>query len=190
MTELSLHIFDIVQNSLRAHSDTVEIAVSIDCGQNGCDFLEIKISDNGYGMTKEQLESAFNPFTRIERGKRNGLGLSLFKEAAEKTGGGTYIQSDCGQGTVVTAKFLLSSIDRLPLGNIALTVRLLATANPDVNICFSYSVFGESFSLSSAGLVDILGDIPLSSREVTDFIEKYIGESISNLNKKYCLKGI
>ena len=190
MTELSLHIFDIVSNSLRAHSDTVEIAVSIDCRQSGCDFLEIEISDNGCGMTEAQLESAFNPLPRIERGKRNGLGLSLFKEAVERTGGNIHIQSEHGQGTVVTAKFLLSSIDRLPLGDIALTVRLLITANPDVNICFSYSVFGESFSLSSAGLVDVLGDIPLSCREVTEFIEQYIGESISNLNKKYFLKGI
>lgn len=68
-SEISLHILDIVQNSISARASSVEITVSID---NASDTLTVIIEDNGFGMTDEELSKAVDPFytTRTTRKKR------------------------------------------------------------------------------------------------------------------------
>lgn len=190
MTELSLHILDIVQNSLKADSTHIEIHICIDRRDNGADFLRIAVSDNGKGMSDGEIKNAFSPISRIKRGVRGGFGLSLLEDAAERAGGNVEIASKTGQGTTVKADFLLASPDRLPLGDIKATIRLIITANTDINTVFVYEVFGESFSLSTAEIADRVGYEYLNSSEVSKFIEQYISEHISALNHKYSLKGI
>lgn len=70
------------------------------------DFVEVSVEDTGIGMSKEQLERVFisegisTPGTANERG--TGLGLILCKEFVEKSGGGLWIESEIGKGTIVT----------------------------------------------------------------------------------------
>lgn len=72
MTELSLHVLDVANNSIRANANLIEIKIII---HRKADLLKIKISDNGCGMDKEQLSKVEDPFftTRTTRGV--GLGI-------------------------------------------------------------------------------------------------------------------
>ena len=51
MKEISLNILDITENSVKAGAELVRILISEDSEK-----LELQISDNGCGMTKEELE--------------------------------------------------------------------------------------------------------------------------------------
>lgn len=64
--------------------------------------VELRISDNGCGMTEEVRKRAFEPlFTTKEAGRGTGLGLPLCRSIADQHGGKITLQSTAGKGTVV-----------------------------------------------------------------------------------------
>ena len=84
MRELSLNVMDVAQNSVRAEASLVFITVE-ESDKN--DFLTITISDNGCGMTEEQVQQVIDPFFTTRTTRKVGLGVPLFKLSAEQTGG-------------------------------------------------------------------------------------------------------
>ena len=66
MEDLSLHILDIVENSIRAKASRVEIKVIEDMAK---DLLMIEIKDNGQGIDEETTKKVLDPFftTRTTR---------------------------------------------------------------------------------------------------------------------------
>ena len=63
-------------------------------------FLEVEITDNGKGMTEEELRKALLPFyTTKARG--TGLGLVMARQAVTRLGGKMEIRSSPGAGTAV-----------------------------------------------------------------------------------------
>jgi signal transduction histidine kinase/CheY-like chemotaxis protein len=67
------------------------------------DFVAMKLSDTGTGMTAEVLARAFEPFfTTKEVGHGSGLGLSQVYGFAHQTGGAAFVESKVGQGTSIT----------------------------------------------------------------------------------------
>ena len=111
LTEISLNILDIAQNSIRACAKLVEIIVS---ARTASDELTIIIKDDGHGMTDEQLNSVTDPFFTTRTTRKIGLGIPFYKMAAECTGGSFSIVSEKNKGTTVTAVFKISHIDRMP----------------------------------------------------------------------------
>ena len=68
--------------------------------------VEVQVRDTGQGMTREVLARALNPFfTTKPQGKGTGLGLSMVYSTVQAHGGTLEIQSEPGQGTVVTTRF-------------------------------------------------------------------------------------
>jgi signal transduction histidine kinase len=59
MLELSMHILDIVQNSLRAQARRVEVRILEDLDQ---DLLRIEVLDDGRGMPPDILKRVIDPF--------------------------------------------------------------------------------------------------------------------------------
>ena len=59
MTEISLNILDIAENSIRAQASLITISVRVD---TQADKLDVTIEDNGCGMTPEQVEHVEDPF--------------------------------------------------------------------------------------------------------------------------------
>ena len=117
MRELSLNVLDIAQNSIAAGASVITMTVEEDAG---ADRLTLSVEDNGCGMTSEQLERVRDPFYTTRTTRPVGMGIPLFRMAAEATGGSLSITSKPGAGTTVTAVFGLSHIDRLPLGDVPL----------------------------------------------------------------------
>jgi K+-sensing histidine kinase KdpD len=135
MEDLSLHILDIVENSIRAHAKKIEIKIIEDKKK---DLLTIEIIDDGKGMDKKTLKNVLDPFFTTKNTRRVGLGLSLLAQSAEESGGSIKIESKPGQGTNVKAVFGYSHIDRKPLGNVNKSLKVLITTNPDINFIYEY----------------------------------------------------
>lgn len=67
------------------------------------DYVVIKVSDNGVGMTREALRRAGEPFfTTKGAGKGTGLGLASAFEFAERCSGRVSIESMREQGTTIS----------------------------------------------------------------------------------------
>jgi signal transduction histidine kinase/CheY-like chemotaxis protein len=75
---------NLISNSIK-YSDTGTIQISI---TNSGNKIKIDVRDNGKGMTTEQLEKVFIPFSRFDGSQEgSGLGLPLSKILAEQNGG-------------------------------------------------------------------------------------------------------
>lgn len=179
LPEISLNILDVAQNSIRAEARLIEISIAID---TTADTLEVIIKDDGCGMTKEQLEKVIDPFFTTRTTRKIGLGIPFFKFAAESTGGSFEINSAPNAGTTVRAVFMLSSIDRMPLGDISATIHALVTLNEERDFVFSYSVDGKSFSLDTRELKKILGDISFNEPEVSKYIRDFLTQNKNEIN--------
>ena len=137
MEDLSLHILDIAENSLRAGAENIDIRLV----ENHADHtLVLEIVDDGRGMDEETLKNATSPFFTTKNGKKFGIGLSLLSQAAEDTGGTMRVEAGKEQGIKITATFQTTHADMKPLGDIAKTVRLLRFTHPKVNLSFEHTV--------------------------------------------------
>ncbi len=180
MREIALHILDIAQNSVTAGAGNVRLEVDENVA---VDSLTVTISDNGCGMTPEFLAQVTDPFTTKRTTRKVGLGIPLFKMAAENTGGSFEISSQPGVGTTVKAVFGYSHIDRQPLGNMAETMLGLVTSYENVDFLYIHKVGDKSFTLDTAELKNILGDVPFSNPDVYLWLSEYIAEGERSLFK-------
>jgi len=130
MRDISLHVMDIAENSVKAGATRVTVRVKED---RKADVLVVEIEDDGEGMDGHTVAQALDPFFTTAAGKRFGLGLPLFCQAAREAGGNMRIDSTPGMGTRISAFFKLSHPDRKPLGDMEKTMRLLGCAHPDVD---------------------------------------------------------
>ena len=172
MKELSLHLLDVAKNSVTAGASHVEIELT----EDGEGWLTIAIRDDGRGMTPEFLAQVTDPFTTTRTTRKVGLGLPLYRMAAEQTGGSLEIQSEVGKGTAVTARFLRRHLDCPPLGDLAGTVAVLIQGSPDIELTYRHTTPNGTVELSTAELREILGDVPLSEPEVFAWIQDYLTE--------------
>lgn len=182
LTELSLNILDVANNSIRAGADLVIIEVGIHKTE---DSLTIKIVDNGHGMTKEQLSQVEDPFFTTRTTRDVGLGIPFLKQAAEITGGTFSIESTPDEKTTVYATFCLSHIDRMPLGDICSTIYSLVLANQELDFLYVFQCDHKGYQLDTRNLRDILGDISFDTPEVAEFIRDYLYENYNETTDGY-----
>ncbi|WZL74681.1 ATP-binding protein [Clostridiaceae bacterium 35-E11] len=180
MKELSLHILDIVQNSISANASFIEIIIEEDQEKN---FMEIRIIDDGHGMSEELLEKVTNPFITSRTTRKVGLGISLFKAAAERCNGRFHIQSSLGKGTEVSAVFERNHIDRAPLGNMADTIVTIIISNDQIDYIYKHILDSKTFVFDTREIRKIVGDMPLGDIRIIDWIKSYVQDGIKDLNK-------
>ena len=140
MKDLSLHILDVVENSLRSKPTRVEILLTEDLER---DLLVLEIKDDGEGMDPDTLSRATDSFFTSKADKKFGLGLPLLAQAAREAGGHMDISSSRGGGTTLRAVFKRSHPDRKPLGDIAATVETLVVGNPGVDFLYEHKSGAE-----------------------------------------------
>jgi signal transduction histidine kinase len=66
------------------------------------EFIEIKISDNGSGIPKEDLPRIFEPFYTTKGQKGTGLGLAVIWGIIDNHNGTINVESEVGKGTTFT----------------------------------------------------------------------------------------
>ena len=176
MKELSLNILDLAQNSIKANASQLEILLT-----RAGDWLTIQISDDGTGMSPAFAAEAANPFTTTRATRTVGMGLPLFKMAAEQTGGTFSLVSQQAQregdahGTTVCATFDTAHVDCEPLGDVAETILTLIQGNPDLSLTYLYSKDGDELRLSTDEMREILGDdVPLNSPDVLAWARSFL----------------
>jgi hypothetical protein len=176
MKELSLNILDIAQNSIKAGAQHLEIELD----QTGT-TLTITITDDGHGMSPAFAAAAVDPFTTTRTTRKVGMGLPLFKMAAEQTGGTFSLESkqqnESGgeHGTRVSAVFHTDHVDCEPLGDIASTVTTLIQGNPNLTLTYVFRTKGGQKRLSTDDMHELLGaDIPLNAPEVLAWVRDYM----------------
>lgn len=188
MRELSLHILDILQNSVEAGATLVELSIVEDLT---ADRLTIAVRDNGRGITPDKLPHVFDPFYTSRKTRHVGLGLPLLRAAAERCGGDATIRSQVGVGTVLTVIFQLSHIDRAPLGDMTGTLlsfilggacdlryvhRVVGVERGRIAERESGGVGEWEFALDTAAIRAELDDVPLTHPEVRDWLRQFIVE--------------
>jgi Signal transduction histidine kinase len=166
-------IADITANSVEAGADHI----TLECIQT-TDELDVTVTDNGKGMSKETLMKAEDPFYTdgIKHPNRKvGLGIPFLIQTAEETDGSWNIQSEPGKGTTVTMKFNLANIDTPPVGNLTdlfLDVMTLP-GDYDMDIHRTDSASGREYTLNRNELKDALGG-ELASAASQILLRKFI----------------
>ena len=177
MKELSLNILDITENSTKAKAELVSIEIL-----ENEDTLRITITDDGTGMTKETLMSVANPFYTTRTTRKVGMGIPLFRMAAEMTGGELTIASKHidehpeSHGTTVSALFYKNHIDFTPLGDIISTVTTLIQGHPTTDFLFIHKSGDSCVSLDTRELRAVLEGVPLDTFEVLIWIKDNLTE--------------
>jgi len=159
MKELSLHILDIIQNSISAGAGKIEVLIEENIPEN--QYIII-ITDNGKGMDEEMLQIVTNPFFTTRTTRKVGVGISLYKQNAEQTGGSLTIESKVGEGTSVKAVFGYNNIDRPILGDIAGTMTLLIGANPEIRFIYNHYTALSEFEFDTVEVKEELGKVPIN----------------------------
>lgn len=182
MDEFSLYVLDITMNSVRAGADAILISL-VEEGE----WLTFTVTDNGCGMSGEQVEKLSNPFFTTRKTRKVGLGIPFLTMLAEMTGGGVTITSvpekradgsvDPAHGTTIQGTFGRNHIDFIPLGDMVETVKTLIQGSPKIDFTFTHSFPGGKVELRCAELRALLGEeISLAEPEILNWIDGYLRE--------------
>ena len=157
MYELSLHILDLMENSIRAGASLISVTVEADPAH---DTMALTIEDNGPGL-QVCAQAASDPFYTTKNGKRTGLGLSFLQAAVEQAGGRFSLGRSSLGGLSVEATMGLSHVDRSPLGDIASTVSSVVCTNPDLDVWCNFRMAGRE---SVVRVSDVVSELPVRER--------------------------
>ncbi len=176
MRELALNILDIVENSVKAGAKNV--LIDILAKDN---LLSIIIKDDGKGMDKEFVDRVTDPFTTTRTTRKVGMGIPLFKMAAEMAGGSFEIASTKGVGTTVKATFQLDHIDRVPLGNLADTMVTLLNDDFPTDYLLRVTIGEQQFEFDTKEVKEQLDGISVNEPEILLFVKDMINENLIHI---------
>lgn len=96
---MKVALFNILQNSVEAIEKKGEIRIETFPAFD--QTLAIRITDNGIGMTKDEIRRVFNPF-QTSKFEGAGMGLTICYRIIQDHGGEIEIDSKKGEGTTVS----------------------------------------------------------------------------------------
>ena len=178
MKEIALHILDIAENCIAAGADKVGISLGDDA-ETGVRTLRIR--DNGKGMSQDEIRKASDPFFTSRTTRRVGLGIPLFRQHAEMTGGELNIVSRKGEGTVVTATFNRLHPDCQPLGDLEGSWVLLVSSNPGIEWELACRTREGEFSISTSEIRQELDVELIRGSELMNALKRMIRNNLDAL---------
>ncbi|MGI6084646.1 MAG: ATP-binding protein [Acetivibrionales bacterium] len=178
MKDISLHLMDIVQNSIVAEADRINISLSV---QGDPEMLILEILDNGKGMDAEFLKKVTDPFKTSRTTRNVGLGIPLMRQSATMAGGDLKIQSEPGRGTKLQARFKVDHIDRIPLGDIPETVKMLIMANPNISWTIRFTSRNDDYILDTDEIRHHLDGVSIDNTNVLEWIQNTIADGINSV---------
>ncbi len=180
MKDLSLHILDIIENSVIAGAKKIEIIIEEDTKK---DILKIIIKDNGKGMSKDMLKTVTNPFVTTKKNKSVGLGISLLKQAAESANGKFQIDSKKGKGTKLESTFQYSHVDRKPLGDMCETFLSAVLLEPMADFIFKYKKNNSELVLNTKEIKKQIGVKTLTNTQILRELKELINKKLKELQE-------
>ncbi|PAY16106.1 PAS domain-containing sensor histidine kinase [Rhodopirellula sp. SM50] len=100
--ELKQVLLNLIHNAMQASQSGQTVTVTTSTNEA---FVQIEVSDEGYGIANEHLDQIFDPFfsTKTETvGQGMGLGLSVTRSIIEAMNGSIEVVSKIGRGTKFT----------------------------------------------------------------------------------------
>lgn len=181
MKELSMHILDIAQNSVRAKAKNIIISVNEQVRNNVFSF---SIEDDGPGIEEAILKDIRNPFTTSRTMRKVGLGIPFLDDTCSMCDGELLIDSVVGRGTKIIATMKYDHIDRPPMGDLAVTIASLISSNEAINIRYEHQYNHETFDISTNDLKEVLGsDVPLTDIQVIQWLKGFLKENMDEISK-------
>jgi len=110
LTKVRQSLFNLLSNAAKfTQAGTISLEVRRHAGEGGAsgDMLSFGVADTGVGMTAEQIEKVFEPFTQADASTTRvyggtGLGLTITKQFCHLMGGDIEVESSPGHGTTFT----------------------------------------------------------------------------------------
>jgi PAS domain S-box-containing protein len=103
---------NLISNSIKFTNKDGLIKIYSKKGASG--FIQITVSDNGVGMTNDQIKNLFGLAAASTKGTNDeigtGLGLMICKEMIERQGGTISVKSEVGKGTAIS--FTLPKVEQ------------------------------------------------------------------------------
>jgi hypothetical protein len=175
MKELSLHILDILQNSIEAKANLIEIYIIESLKE---DIYQICVKDNGVGMSKEMLSKVTDPYCTSRTTRKVGLGIPLFKQIAELAEGSFNIESEPNKGTTLVAKFRHSNIDRPILGDIAGVIVFTAASNENIRFIYKHNTDAGEYIFDTKEIKEAIDGVSLNQPKIIRFLKEMINENL------------
>jgi len=172
MEDISQHILDIAENSVRANATKIEISIVRDLAK---DMLRVEVSDDGRGMNSVALAKVRDPFFTT-KGKKTGLGIPFLVQAAEQSGGDVTIDSALGSGTRIVATFNWSHVDRPAIGSMTATLMTLVAGHPDIDVVYEEREGARIFRLDTREIKHDLEGKPICAPEVLTVIRALLNK--------------
>lgn len=98
-------LLNLLSNAVKYSPNSSDIRLELD--QHGDDWIVLRVTDQGMGITEEDLLHIFEPFYRSAEVRSiggSGLGLSIVKDCVERHRGHISVVSESGQGTIFTVE--------------------------------------------------------------------------------------
>jgi hypothetical protein len=176
---LAMHIMDIIQNSVSAEATMISLVIEEVTTSN---LLSMIITDNGHGMDASARQQATDPFFTTRTTRKVGLGLSLLRQNALRTGGFFSLESVPKKGTTVTAHFRSDHPDMLPFGDLAGALLLQLISNPTIAFRYTHRKDREQYNFNSEEVRTALDGIPLDTPGLYGPLHVMITENLREIS--------
>ena len=173
MEEIAMYILDIVNNSLKAGSKNIHVYIRDSQQYN---IIDILIVDDGCGMDEETLKKVTDPFFTSRTTRNVGLGVPMFKDSVEMTGGYFVIDSRKSVGTTLNGTYIRDHLDTPPMGNLIDTIMTLLQYDENVDYIFEYSTDDHEFLFNTIDIKNILEDVSITDYNVLMWLKDYLKE--------------
>jgi len=100
-------VLNLIANACKFTTDGQVKVQAYRTSAEGLEWIRVEVSDTGIGMTPEQMERLFQPFTQVDSsaGRKHGgtgLGLAISMKLAQAMGGRILVESQSGKGSTFT----------------------------------------------------------------------------------------
>jgi len=111
-------LLNLVANAIK-FTDTGSVTLSIGCTPGPSQRLVFEVIDTGIGMTAQQRDRLFEPFTQVDSSNTRryggtGLGLAISRRLARLLGGDIAVSSGAGVGTTFSLTIPLHAVPGTP----------------------------------------------------------------------------
>lgn len=158
-TRMKQVLLNLLSNSIKFNKP--EGTVTLACEAIGTEYLRIKVTDTGKGLTKQQQKKLFSPFERVDTDKNiegTGIGLVISKRMVELMGGAVGFDSQPGHGSTFWVQVVLSQTNK----------QRSSIAEPD-----AINVASNSVEPSPQKTILYIEDNPANLDMVKQVIEKF-----------------